>query len=193
MGRRLQTLSWLLGMAAALSTPVVCPGRAWGQNQTLALTGRALWVGLFVGGSEWRDEDFRGSDSPIVLGILGDDPLFKKEIEPLKTWTFHKRKVEVRECGSAEEASVCHVVFICSSEKRRLASILKPLRGRRILTISDAEGFFKEGGIASVTSKQTGLNTFTVVPDVNQRTLSQGEWKFNSDLFRLLANSQKVK
>lgn len=193
MSWRLHTLSWLLGMAAALSTPVVLPGQAWGQNQAPALTGRALWVGLFVGGSEWRDDDFRGRDSPIVLGILGDDPLFKKEIEPLRTWTFQKRKVEVRECGSVEEATACHVVFICSSEKRRLASTLKPLRGRRILTISDAEGFFKEGGIASVTLKQTGLNTFIVVPDVNQRTLSHGEWKFNSDLFRLLANSQKVK
>lgn len=41
----------------------------------------------------------------------------------------------------------CHLLFISSSEKKRLAQILDSLRGTSVVTVSDLHDFYQQGGV----------------------------------------------
>src|SRR5437667_7896896 len=148
---RLHIVRWLVGTAVALSALALLSHRAWAETEYEA---KAKWIVGFAQYTTWRDDDFPSKDSPFVFGILGDSP-FGKEIELLKKWRAQNRQTEVRVGKSVEAVGPCQILFICSSETRNLAKILKSLNNRRTLTISDADGFIQEGGMVRLIVKQT--------------------------------------
>jgi len=57
-----------------------------------------------------------------------------------------------------DEITNCHILFINISDKNKLKAILEKLKGKNILTISDANGFAKLGGIARLYTKDDKIN-----------------------------------
>ena len=146
---------------------------------------KLLWT--FAKFTKWRDEDFRAKDSPFTIGILGENPFGKEILETLKTATVNKRRVEIRLCKSVDEAEACQVLFICASEKRNIATVLKALKTRHILTISEVDGFIEEGGIINMLRKQTGLDSYDAVPEINEEAVKKN-WEFHPQLFAGIKN-----
>jgi len=95
----------------------------------------------------WQPEAFPEAQTPLVIGVIGDDP-FDGYLDGI----VHGEKVNnhplvVRRYSQADEIKACHVLFISQSEGGRLKDILASLKGRAILTVSDLDSFAKEGGI----------------------------------------------
>lgn len=49
--------------------------------------------------------------------------------------------------NSVEELNHCHIVFVCLSEKDRVAEILESARNQPALTVGEADGFCQAGGV----------------------------------------------
>ncbi len=140
-----------------------CPGfRAWVLAAWLLLGGldlpaqtnvskeyqiKAAFIFNFAQFVEWPPEAFPEKETPLVVGVLGDDP-FKGFLGEL----LHGEKAGNRPLGieyyrRVEEIKQCHILFISNSESKRLAQILARLKDRSILTVGEADGFAVNGGM----------------------------------------------
>jgi hypothetical protein len=94
---------------------------------------------------EWPPAAFTEATSPIVLGILGQNPFG----DVLKAKTINNRELKVEVFQSSAEATNCHILFIRATEKERLPEILKSLREAKasVLTVGEMDGFTESRGM----------------------------------------------
>jgi hypothetical protein len=131
----------------------------------------------FVG---WPEASFGGAEAPLIIGILGESPLGPVLAEAVKGETVRKRPITVRIVSLADAATRCHMLFISRSERERLGPILRSLAGSSILTVSEIDGFAKNGGIIGLTM-ENGKIRFDVSPEAAVRA----KLKIDSQLLRL--------
>jgi hypothetical protein len=108
---------------------------------------KAVFLFNFTLFTEWPTEAFSTPDTPIVIGVLGDDPFGTHLEEAVRDERVSNRPVIIRRSRRVEELLDSHVLFVSASESARFNSILASVRGRPILTVSDVNGFAKRGGI----------------------------------------------
>ncbi len=89
----------------------------------------------------------KSEEKTIKIGLAGSDPICDvlEKISKNKTAGFSitTHRIDGGDIGSSE----CQLVFIGRSENKRLAEILKQLKGSPALSISDIPGFAERGGI----------------------------------------------
>ncbi len=76
--------------------------------------------------------------------IYGSDP-FGESVRTVENMTVRGRALQVRKPASLRSLGDCHVLFISSSERRRIHTILNAVRGMDLLTVGDTEGYAQEG------------------------------------------------
>lgn len=96
---------------------------------------------------EWPAGAFAAADSPLVIGVLGQDPFGGVLDEMVRNEVVKNRRLTVQRFRRQDEIPPCHVLFIASSEEARLEEIFARIRGRPILTVGDTEGFARRGGM----------------------------------------------
>ena len=96
---------------------------------------------------DWPPEAFPAPENPLVVGVLGADPFGKALDEIVQDEVVKNRKLKVQRYHSMEEIEVCHILFISQSEGGRLDQIFSSLKGRKILTVGDTDGFAQRGGM----------------------------------------------
>lgn len=108
---------------------------------------KAVFLYNFAQFVEWPATAFANETTPLVIGVLGDDPFDGVLDAAVKEEKLGQRPLEIRRFGRVEEISTCHILFISRSESARLDRILSSLRDRSVLTVSDMEDFTRRGGI----------------------------------------------
>jgi hypothetical protein len=115
---------------------------------------KAAFLYNFVQFVEWPSDAFVDAQSPIVIGILGDDPFGASLDEIVRGEKVNNRSLVIQHYQRIEDIKDCQILFICQSENRRLEEIFPALKDRSILTVGDTDGFAKRGGmIRFVTEK----------------------------------------
>jgi len=160
-------LSCLVGVAA--EKPVV--------QEFQLKAALVLKLPLFV---EWPSAPSQPARNELIIGILGNNPFGNH----LETISHNKlvggHVVVIRLCQKLEEAQACHLVFVAESEKARLAEILKALRGRQILTVSDLPAFAESGGMVGLVALNRKINL-----EINQHALHAAGLKVDPQLLQL--------
>lgn len=108
---------------------------------------KAIFLFNFVQFVEWPEGSFSSADTPIVIGILGDDPFGPYLDETVKGETVHGHTLEVRRYRTAEEALNCHMLYISQNRAEKIEEMLSLLKGRHILTVGETTAFTKNGGM----------------------------------------------
>jgi hypothetical protein len=108
---------------------------------------KAVFLFNFAQFVEWPPSAFPNSQTPLVIGILGEDPFGTYLDETVRGETVHDRPLVVRRYRNVQEIATCHILFISRREDRRIRGILDSLRGRSVLTVSDADRFATRGGM----------------------------------------------
>lgn len=108
---------------------------------------KAAFLFNFAKFVEWPATAFAEATSPIVIGVLGENP-FRDDLErTIQNKTVNDRPLVVTEFRSPGEATNCHILFISTSEKARLPEILETLRKTTVLTVSETQRFTEAGGM----------------------------------------------
>ncbi len=116
---------------------------------------KAAFLYNFVQFVEWPPEAFADPDSPIVIGVLGQDPFGEFLDELVAGETVNGRRLVVERYRWIGDVGVCHVLFVSGSEGRRAGQIGAALRGRSILSVCDWEGLMEQGAMVRfVTERQ---------------------------------------
>ncbi len=109
---------------------------------------KAAFLYHFAQFTEWPAAAFAREDSPLVIGILGENPFGAALEQTLRGKTLLKHPVSSRILSSATEATNgCHILFVSSSEKKRLPEIIAALGKASILTVGEADRFTETGGM----------------------------------------------
>lgn len=106
---------------------------------------------------EWSPKAFSDPRSPLVIGVLGEDPFGSYLDETLRGETVRNRPLVLQRYRRVSEIRVCHVLFISRSENDRLEQIFAALRGRAVLTVGDAEDFVTRGGMIRLVKEKSKI------------------------------------
>ena len=169
------------------------------------LTGCEIKAGYllnFVEFVEWPSAAFADHKSPVVVGVMGQDP-FGAELDKLQGKVIKSRKLQIRRFKGAlefrgeetpgrrqdnlarkqarklAELKSCHILFISPSERNHLPMILKSLKGASVLTVSETEAFMREGGIINF------LNDGDRPIEINPDAADRARLKISSKLLSL--------
>ncbi|MDO8539808.1 MAG: YfiR family protein [Opitutaceae bacterium] len=117
-------------------------------------------AGLFkiISFVEWPASAFSTSDAPLVVGVVGRDPIANLIESFAEGETWHGRKVVVRPFSSSRMTGECHVLFVGLSEQSNWSNIRSQCVARPILTISDASQFARMGGIVQLATERNRLH-----------------------------------
>ncbi|MFL5403964.1 MAG: YfiR family protein [Gemmatimonadales bacterium] len=108
---------------------------------------QAVFLFNFAQFVDWPVEAFPDPQSPLVIGILGQDPFGTFLDRTVQGETVRGRPFKVSRYRRVEEVKDCHILFISRSETKRLDPILAALKDRPILTVSNGDDFARPGGI----------------------------------------------
>jgi len=130
-----------------LAILLLLPAAGFGQTATEYAV-KATYMARFTDFIEWPMQALQDdSAGVIVVSIIGKVP-FRDILErTFAVLTIKNKNVEVRYISSVEESVGSHILFISLSEKKRIAKIIAFTRDKAILTVSDTEGFARQGVI----------------------------------------------
>jgi hypothetical protein len=116
---------------------------------------KAAYLYYFAKFVEWPTRVFITNNSPIIIGIAGDDPFGPILKKAVSSKMVQNRSIMIYHPKTLSDWQSCHIVFINSSEAGRTAPILEAFEGSHALTVCEKEGaarskciisFVMEGG-----------------------------------------------
>ncbi|OLD88304.1 MAG: hypothetical protein AUG85_04970 [Gemmatimonadetes bacterium 13_1_20CM_4_66_11] len=108
---------------------------------------KAVFLFNFAQFVEWPAVAAPDPQMPVIIGILGEDPLGTFLDETVRGERLGLRPFEIRRYRELTDITACNILFISRSESERVAEILAALGKRPILTVSDGDDFAKRGGM----------------------------------------------
>lgn len=141
---------------------------------------KAAFLYNFLNYCEWPKTAFSGTNAPITIGVLGDDPFGTILDEIAKTKTVQGRKLVIRRFKRIADIEASHVLFISASEKGRLSRVLEALGDGPVLTIGETEGFSELGVVINFTMEQNKVRF-----EINLDAARKAELTISSKLLRL--------
>lgn len=111
-------------------------------------------------------------DDAFTVCVLGQDP-FGSNLDPIKSRMVNDEKITLKYFnGANENLSSCNVLYVSSSEVSNLKSILAPLKGTSVLTMSDIAGFSNSGGMVEFKQEDGKIGIWVALSAVRVRGLS---------------------
>jgi len=129
---------------------------------------------------EWPPKAFQNARTPLVVGILGEDPFGRHLEEAIEGEENNGRSLVIRKFTTEEKIENCHVLFINLPEASHTDKVLENLEGRSILTVSDHAGFLEAGGMVQLVQADDRIH-FQINPDA----ASEADLKISSKLLRV--------
>ncbi len=169
-------LLMVVGLLVFMASPQPLPAQTSAREYQV----KAVFLFNFLQFVEWPPAAFPNDDTPIRIGILGDDPFGPALEETVRDETINKRRLVVSRSHRVEDLRDCHLVFISKSESRRIDAILAQFSNRPVLTVSEVDGFARQGGI--IAFYQDGKK---VRFEINPGTAQRLGLKMSSELLRL--------
>jgi YfiR/HmsC-like len=141
---------------------------------------KAGFIYNFANLVQWPTTAFAQPDSPIVIGILGEDPFGIVLDRVLAGKRVNGRVFLVKRLKSVVDLKECHILFVSSSELAHLAEAIHLVKGMPILTIGEIPGFAKRGGIINLVLEDNKVHF-----EVNVEAAKEADLTISSRLLAL--------
>jgi hypothetical protein len=141
---------------------------------------KAAFLYNFARFIEWPAELFKEVPPPLVVGVLGEDPFGSTLDQSLNGKSINGRPLTIKRLKWGQNLRDCHLLFICSSEKKRLAQILESLKGASVVTVSDLSNFCQQGGMIGFTLEENKVRFV-----INRDVAEQAQLRISSKLLTL--------
>jgi hypothetical protein len=161
---------------------VLCPALNEARAQTISheYPLKAVFLYNFAQFTDWPTNAFDQPDSPLVIGILGNDPFGALLDDAIRDENVNGRKFVVKRYRHVEEVKSCHILFISQSETSRLDKIMAALKYKPVLTVSDIENSaYHDICIRLITEKNK------IRLRINMQSLQEAKLTLSSKLLRV--------
>lgn len=99
---------------------------------------------------EWPAAAYPNADSPIVIGVLGDDSFASELGDVVDGKKINGRRLVLKKLKwtkDTKELKDCNMLYIAASEAAHGDEVIQLLKGSPILTIADFRDFARHGGM----------------------------------------------
>ncbi len=139
---------------------------------------KAAFLLNFINFVEWPQDGL--AHSPVyTICVLGNNP-FGTALRTIQDKVTAGKRVVTRVCKNLQDTRSCHMLFVSSSEKDRLGSILEETNNLGILTVGDMKGFAHAGGIIQFVIEENKVRFIVNVDAANRSKI-----RISSKLLRL--------
>ena len=125
---------WLLILALA------APGGVLPQERADERDVKAAFLFRFGGYVEWPEQAFARPDSPIVIAVAANDPVYEQLTQIVAGRTIGRRPVAVRRLQKGEPVAGSHVLFVGANAGPWGTELQSQARRRPILVVTEADG-----------------------------------------------------
>jgi hypothetical protein len=148
---------------------------------------KAAFLYNFAKFVKWPNTAFSDTNSPIVIGILGEDPFGSDLPLAIRGKTINGHPLSLRVGMSLSDMMQCHVVFICRKPKRNIPDTVASLTKAKILTVSEIDGFIKDGGMINFVMDGTKVRF-----EINDQTATKAGLLISSKLLNLAKKKESA-
>ena len=172
-----------VGMSLAL----VISGTDWARGQEIdEYQVKAAFLYNFAKFVEWPPQAFKSSSDPITICILGRNPFGTAIEEAVRGKAVEGRVFTVHPVSKVAEARGCQILFVSSSERKHLHSILGDLNISGVLTVGEGDGFTGEGGVIGFKLEGSRIRF-----EINAGAAERGSLRISSKLLSLAESVKK--
>jgi hypothetical protein len=100
---------------------------------------KAAYLYKFTNYVQWPDGAFARPDSPIVIGVAGDDELVAVLQRMTAGKSVNGRGFQVRSVNPGLALNGVHVLYLGSLERGDLRSVLEQAQGKPVLLVSESQ------------------------------------------------------
>ena len=160
---------------------LVCASTAHGQTQASEVDLKSAFLYKFIHYAEWPPEVLGGPGDPIAICVIGQDALAQVLEGAVHGRTSHERPVVVRR---VDERGRRRAAVTCSSSARRetarIDQVIARASAQPTLTVGDAEGFARRGGMINFTRRGSRLGF-----EINRGAVRRAGLDLSSQLLKL--------
>lgn len=166
---------------------VLClPSAGWSQvAQPSEYQIKAAFLFNFAKFVEWPPQAFANQDSPMVIGVLGENVFGDSLERAVRNKAINNHSLQFRVYHSLDEITNCHVLFISSSEEARYGKILDALNGLNVLTVSESDHFIDSGGMINFVLEDKRIRF-----QINNQAAQKAGLKISSKLLSLAISNR---
>jgi hypothetical protein len=140
---------------------------------------KAAFVLNFIKFVEWPASAFHSKEDPIVLAVLGKDPV-GDAILGLHGKSVSRRTLVVRKTTGHASLGEYHILYVGASAQAELPAALREAHQRAVLTIADFEGFAGKGGMIGFIRQDDRVGF-----EINEEASREAGLKINARLLYL--------
>lgn len=129
---------------------------------------KAAFLLNFVKFIQWPPHVFSDTSSSLTICILGNDP-FDEALKTIEDKIVKDNKLVIKRALSIEDIGECQILFICTSEKKKISGILTKIKDRPILTVAETNNFCQSGGVVNFIVVKNKIR-FEINADAAKRT-----------------------
>jgi len=136
------SLILLLGATLEMYAQATVPGAGFDEYQV-----KAAFLYNFAKFVEWPPGTFASPSDPIGICIAGGNPFGSMLETMVQGKKMGERVFAVRRMADTQEAKGCQILFIGSTEWKRVRSLIEALKGAAVLTVGETDEFTAAGGM----------------------------------------------
>jgi hypothetical protein len=108
---------------------------------------KAAFLFNFTQFVEWPSESLSEPSTPLVIGILGEDPFGSYLDEIVANEKIDTHPLEIRRFRAESDVTQCHILFINLKGNAAQSEVFTSLKRKSILTVGDTDRFIRNGGM----------------------------------------------
>lgn len=134
---------------ALLALAGLVPLRPWAQGQAARDTlVKAAFLHKFASFVEWPAGAFPRPDTPLRIGILGDDQVLRDLSELARDRDRDGRHVQVTRLANGDSLAGFHILYLKAASPARITDLLAGVP-EGTLTVADSDGAHPRGSVLS--------------------------------------------
>lgn len=111
---------------------------------------KAVFLFNFAQFVQWPAQAFEQPDSPLVIGVVGNDPFGSYLDETVRGEKLEDHPLVVERYPAVSEIGNCHILFVAATDKQEMRRALEAVSPGSVLTVSDIDNFARSGGMVQL-------------------------------------------
>lgn len=141
---------------------------------------KAAFLYNFTKYVSWPAGKFADEDTPLSLCVIGDDPFGPVLEQTVAGKTFNGRRILINRLQALDDLKYCHLLFVSSSERERVAQITTSASGAGVLSMGDMDNFAELGGVINLTKRRNKIRI-----EINRTAADRAGLTISSRLLKL--------
>ena len=129
---------------------------------------KAAFLFNFAKFVEWPSDNPRDAEDGFVICVFEDESLAQALDQAVSGKTVEGRVFRVRRLQNLDDTRSCRMLYLGGSDTSRLVALLKSVRTTAVLTVGNAPGFTRQGGIINFIMQDNRVR-FEINPEAADR------------------------